>query len=79
MRKIQRGIMPKAATGITNALKQVKDHFSDKVQKVVQAKEYQIKCQKIIAIDAAKKIVSETTKDSSELFNQEVTTLMHQY
>ena len=58
-------------------LKQVKDHFTEKVQKVVQAKEYQIRCQKIIAIDAAKKIVSETTKDSSELFNHEVTALMH--
>ena len=50
-----------------------------KVDKVVMAKDYQIKCQRMIAIEAAKKIVSETTKDSSFLFNREVTKLMIQY
>ena len=60
-------------------LKEIKSHFATKVDKVVMAKDYQIKCQRVIAIEAAKKIVSETTKDSSELFNREVTKLMIQY
>lgn len=30
-------------------------------------------------MDASKKIISETTKDSTNLFNLEATTLMHQY
>ena len=58
-------------------LKTVKEHFMAKVDKVVMAKEYQIRCQRLLAIEAAKKIVSEATKDSSVLFNQEVAKLMH--
>ena len=61
------------------ALKEVKAHFMLKVDKVILAKDYQIKCQRVVAIEAAKRIVSETTKDSSNLFNVEVTKLMLQY
>jgi len=61
------------------SLAKVKEHFVSKVDKVVMAKDYQIKCQRMIAIEAAKRIVSETIKDSSFLFNREVTKLMMQY
>ena len=30
-------------------------------------------------MDSSKKIIAETTKDSTNLFNLEATTLMHQY
>ena len=60
-------------------LRTVKEHFATKVDKVVMAKDYQIRCQRLIAIESAKKIVSATTKDSSEIFNREVTKLLFQY
>lgn len=61
------------------ALKHVKNHFHSKVEKVIAAKDYQIRCQRLIAMDAAKKIISETTKDSTNLFNIEATKLTFQY
>ena len=48
-------------------------------EKVIAAKDYQIRCQRLIAMDAAKKIISETTKDSTNLFNVEATKLTFQY
>ena len=60
-------------------LKAVREHFEQKVSKVISAKDYQIKCQRLLSVETAKKIVTETTKDSSQLFNREVTLLLQQY
>ena len=57
-------------------LKQVKDHFVTKLDRVVLAKDYQIHCQKVISTESAKKVISATLKDSSQLFNTEVTKLL---
>jgi len=43
------------------------------------AKDYQIRCQRLVAASTCKKIISETMKDSSELFNGEVNKLLIQY
>jgi len=60
-------------------LRDVKTHFHQKVEKVVAAKDYQIKCQRMIAVDAAKRIVSSNTRESADMFNTEVTKLVMQY
>ena len=60
-------------------LSKVKEHFVEKVDKVIQSKDYQIRCQRIVAIESAKKVVDETTRDSNALFNKEVNRLVMQY
>lgn len=57
----------------------MRKHFAKKVEKVIAAKDYQIRCQRMICMDASKKIISETTKDSTKLFNVETVKLTTQY
>ena len=60
-------------------LKLVKEHFHSKIDKVIASKNYQLRCQRLICVEAAKKVLAATTKDSTMLFNFEVTNLLNQY
>ena len=60
-------------------VKQVKDLFAKKIDLVVDAKNYELRCQRILAVDAAKKIVRSSFKTSKNLFNDEVSALRSQY
>ena len=60
-------------------VKQAKDIFSKKIDLVVDAKNYELRCQRILAVDAAKKIVRTSFKTSKDLFNEEVSALRSQY
>ena len=46
---------------------------------MVDAKNYELRCQRILAVDAAKKIVRSSFKTSKNLFNDEVSALRFQY
>lgn len=46
---------------------------------VVEAKNYELRTQRILAVDAAKKIVRNSFKTSKNLFNDEVAALRAQY
>ena len=53
--------------------------FNKKIDLVVDAKNYELRCQRILAVDAAKKIVRTSFKTSKDLFNEEVSALRSQY
>ena len=57
----------------------MKDLFGKKIDLVVEAKNYELRCQRILAVDAAKKIVRSSFKTSKNLFNDEVSALRSQY
>ena len=60
-------------------VKKIKDDFKKRLDLIVEAKKYEVKCQRIVAIDAAKRVVSETIKTSKNLFNSEVKAFRNQY
>ena len=60
-------------------VKAAKEFFVKKIDLVVDAKNYELRCQRILAVDAAKKIVRSSFRTSKNLFNDEVSALRSQY
>ena len=61
------------------AVKDAKEEFKKRIQMVVRAKNYELKWERIIAIEAAKKLVNKRCLETQSYFNTEVESVKAQF